>query len=217
MLLQDIVNDWEWGEWIWYILHSKWSWISPALLCLPIKQQQQLVGLYPRYFFMHLFDDAHNIILEVNDQYFAMICILYSCYDTRNRKPAASVIQCYFHPMACHHDIVYIGHNLLYMHFIGIGSVYWDPPGISGRNDDVYLCIIWIKCHPQGWLSQLYHLVWAIGHVSLLASLYNPIVNPAMVSTVGFYDRNELYGSPDVRNCRMPNSLAWAFFCYQPD
>ena len=25
---------------------------------------------------------------------------------------------------------------------------------------------------------------------SLLASLYNPIVNPAMVSTVRFYDRN---------------------------
>ena len=47
---------------------------------------------------------------------------------------------------------------------------------------------------------------------SLLASLYNPIVNPAMVSTVRFYDRNELYGSPDVRNCRMPNLLGWAFF-----
>ena len=47
---------------------------------------------------------------------------------------------------------------------------------------------------------------------SLLASLHNPIVNPAMVSTVRFYDRNELYGSPDVRNCRMPNFLGWAFF-----
>ena len=43
------------------------------------------------------------------------------------------------------------------------------------------------------------------GLSSLLASLYNPIMNPAMVSTVRFYDRNELYGSPDVRNCRMPN------------
>ena len=43
--------------------------------------------------------------------------------------------------------------------------------------------------------------------ISLLASLYNPIVNPAMVSTVRFYDRNELYGSPDGRNCRMPNFL----------
>ena len=38
---------------------------------------------------------------------------------------------------------------------------------------------------------------------SLLASE----VNRAMVSTVRFYDRNELYGSPDVRNCRMPNFL----------
>ena len=43
---------------------------------------------------------------------------------------------------------------------------------------------------------------------SLLASE----VNPAMVSTVRLYDRNELYGSPDVRNCRMPNFLGWAFF-----
>ena len=42
---------------------------------------------------------------------------------------------------------------------------------------------------------------------SLLASE----VNPAMVSTVRFYDRNELYGSPDVRNWRMPNFLGWAF------
>ena len=48
--------------------------------------------------------------------------------------------------------------------------------------------------------------------ISLLASLYNPIVNLAMVSTVRFYDRNELYGSPDVRNCRMPNFLGSAFF-----
>ena len=47
---------------------------------------------------------------------------------------------------------------------------------------------------------------------SLLASQYNPIVNPAMMSTVRFYDRNELYGSPDVRNCRMPNFLGWASF-----
>ena len=46
---------------------------------------------------------------------------------------------------------------------------------------------------------------------SLLASLYNPIVNPAMVSTVKFYERNELYGSPDVRNCRMPDFIGWAF------
>ena len=53
--------------------------------------------------------------------------------------------------------------------------------------------------------------LWAL-MISLLASLYNPIVNPAMVSTVRFYDRNELYGSPDVRNCRMPNFLGWAFF-----
>ena len=53
--------------------------------------------------------------------------------------------------------------------------------------------------------------LWALT-IGLLASLYNPIVNPAMVSTVRFYDRNELYGSPDVRNCRMPNFLGWAFF-----
>ena len=43
---------------------------------------------------------------------------------------------------------------------------------------------------------------------SLLASE----VNPAMVSTARFYDRNDLYGSPNVRNCRMPNFLGWAFF-----
>ena len=54
--------------------------------------------------------------------------------------------------------------------------------------------------------------VWADKPCSLLASLYNPIVNPAMVSTVRFYDRNELYGSPDVRNCRVTNFLGWAFF-----
>ena len=44
--------------------------------------------------------------------------------------------------------------------------------------------------------------------ISLLASE----VNPAIVSTVRFYDKNELYESPDVRNCRMPNILGWAFF-----
>ena len=43
---------------------------------------------------------------------------------------------------------------------------------------------------------------------SLLASE----VNSAMVSTVRFYDRNELYGSPDVRNCRMLNFSGWVFF-----
>ena len=43
---------------------------------------------------------------------------------------------------------------------------------------------------------------------SLLASE----VNPAMVSTVRFYDRNELYGSSDFKNCRMPNFIGWAFF-----
>ena len=32
-------------------------------------------------------------------------------------------------------------------------------------------------------------------------------VNPAMVSTVRFYDRNELHGSPDVKNCWMPNFI----------
>ena len=49
--------------------------------------------------------------------------------------------------------------------------------------------------------------ILSMGGCSLLASE----VNPAMVSTVRFYDRNELYGSPDVRNCRMPNFLGWAF------
>ena len=47
--------------------------------------------------------------------------------------------------------------------------------------------------------------------ISLLASLYNPIVNQAMVSTVRFYGRNELYGSPEVRNYRMPNFIGCAF------
>ena len=41
-------------------------------------------------------------------------------------------------------------------------------------------------------------------------------VNPAMVSTLRFYDRNELYGSPDVRNCRMPNFICWAFVVIIP-
>ena len=48
--------------------------------------------------------------------------------------------------------------------------------------------------------------------ISLIDSLYNSIVNRAMVSTVRFEDRNEFYGSQDVRNCRMPNFLGWAFF-----
>ena len=61
--------------------------------------------------------------------------------------------------------------------------------------------------------------ILAMGGYSLLASLSNSIMNPAMVSTVRFYDRNELYGSPDVRNCRMPNFLGWAFFgkCFWGD
>ena len=47
---------------------------------------------------------------------------------------------------------------------------------------------------------------------SLLASLYNPIVNPAMVSTVRFYDINELHRSPVVRNCQTSNYNYWTFF-----
>ena len=47
---------------------------------------------------------------------------------------------------------------------------------------------------------------------SLLASE----VSPAMVSTVRFYGRNDLYGSSDVRNCRMPNFIGWAFFVISP-
>ena len=65
---------------------------------------------------------------------------------------------------------------------------------------------------PSNWVLTSVTLIFDIWLCSLLASLYNPIVNPAMVSTVRFYDRNELYGSPDVRNCRMPNFLGWAFF-----
>ena len=49
---------------------------------------------------------------------------------------------------------------------------------------------------------------------SLLASLYNPKVNPAMASTVRFYDRHGLYGSSDVRNYRMPNFFRLGIFCY---
>ena len=49
--------------------------------------------------------------------------------------------------------------------------------------------------------------IFTYSPISLLASE----VNPAMVSRVRFCDRNELYGSPDVRNCRMPNVLGWAF------
>ena len=44
--------------------------------------------------------------------------------------------------------------------------------------------------------------------------VYQPGMNPAMVSSLRFYDRNELYGSPDLRNCRMPNFTFWIFFCY---
>ena len=33
-----------------------------------------------------------------------------------------------------------------------------------------------------------------------------------MASTQGSYYENELYGSPVVRNCRMPNYGYWAFF-----
>ena len=60
-------------------------------------------------------------------------------------------------------------------------------------------------------VSPLYeHLFWCVtqklqidGRFSLLASE----VNPAMASTVRLYERHGLYGSPNVRNCRMPNSL----------
>ena len=51
---------------------------------------------------------------------------------------------------------------------------------------------------------------YAVGFISLTtvnSSLLASEVNPEMVSTVRFFDRNELYGSPDVRNCRMPNFL----------
>ena len=37
-------------------------------------------------------------------------------------------------------------------------------------------------------------------------------MNLKMVNTLGFYDRNELYGSPVVRNCWMPNCNYWAIF-----
>ena len=33
-----------------------------------------------------------------------------------------------------------------------------------------------------------------------------------MASTQGSYDENELYRSPVVRNCRMPNYDYWKFF-----
>ena len=47
---------------------------------------------------------------------------------------------------------------------------------------------------------------------SLLASLCNPIVNPEMVITLRFYDKNEFYGSQDVRNYRMHNFYLLSIF-----
>ena len=37
-------------------------------------------------------------------------------------------------------------------------------------------------------------------------------MNMEMTSTQGSYYKNELYGSPVVRNCRMPNYDYWEFF-----
>ena len=57
-------------------------------------------------------------------------------------------------------------------------------------------------------LSNIFKLTFILVlGVILLASE----VNPAMVSTVRFYDRNELDGSPAAINCQMPNFLGWAF------
>ena len=33
-----------------------------------------------------------------------------------------------------------------------------------------------------------------------------------MASTQGSYNKNELYGSPFVENCQMPNYDYWSFF-----
>ena len=52
--------------------------------------------------------------------------------------------------------------------------------------------------------------IWQFHHSLLLATLYNPILNTSMVSSLRFYGRIELYGSPDVRNCWMPNFICWA-------
>ena len=90
--------------------------------------------------------------------------------------------------------------------------VYCAPKGASAciwQHRPKYLDYICQRVLCSGTRILIYEhreLSCTVGcHNSLLASLYNPIVNPAMVSTVRFYDRNELYGSPDVRNCRMPN------------
>ena len=71
---------------------------------------------------------------------------------------------------------------------------------------------LWRQYNECAMKVSLYQVCELKKSTSLLASQYNPIANPVMVSTVRFYDRNELYGSPDVRNCRMPNFLGWAFF-----
>ena len=78
-----------------------------------------------------------------------------------------------------------------------------NNPNISHWENALHHCTI-APCHcavPR-WQAQRRY--------SLLASE----VNPAMVRTVRFYNRNELYGSPDVRNCRMPNFFRLNIFCY---
>ena len=37
-------------------------------------------------------------------------------------------------------------------------------------------------------------------------------MNMEMASTQGSYYKNELYGSPIIRNCRMRNYDYWAYF-----
>ena len=41
---------------------------------------------------------------------------------------------------------------------------------------------------------------------------HNDTLHAGTVSTLDFYDINDLHRSPGVRNCRMPNYNYWAFF-----
>ena len=102
----------------------------------------------------------------------------------------ARLVSSWFTRRAHHHDS-----SIIHL----VQNVFDKDP--SHRTISLNATYIVLFKNPRD-MSQVSHLD---KQVSLLASLYNPIVNPEMVSTVRFYDRNELYGSPDGRNCRMPN------------
>ena len=102
---------------------------------------------------------------------------------------------------------IFILHNLFYSRVIKSSNGFDDLLWLVATHL-IFTVLTSRRVLTKWFLLLVWHQYEIISRYSLLASE----VNPAMVSTVRFYDRNELYGSPDVRNCRMPKFLGWAFF-----